>query len=228
MAARFSLPFLPLLLMKLSLPPLPWIYHIVSGCLLAAIAWCLAILFWLLAAPAVRLPAAAPVSAQPLSRPTGSDLSALNRWFTSTAAVASTAPSALAYKLRGVIAAQGDAPAAAIMQGANSIAVVVRKGKELEAGVVLSQVLRDHVLLDNHGRQERVELDARSAVTIDIVPSTLYIPPPSRATGMVGDEHQLNRRQLATGFQTLNIAEWTRGLVDAPNGGILVIRTASR
>lgn len=221
-----------LISMIFTLPASPWPYRIVNTALLAALAWFAAALIWWLIAPRPTAPAAAPKAASTIASGNHQDLSALLGLFAQPATPSATAMAAstLNYKLRGVIAASGTQPAAAILQGSGPTALAVKLGGEVEPGVTLREVAADHVMLDNRGRQERIDLDAKPAASLGgAMPSAVSTAagpqPGSRFNTPVSaasDERTLSRQQLAAGLQSLNVADWAKGLSDAPGGGILV------
>ncbi len=238
--------------MIISLPASPWFYRCLNAVLLLIVAWLAAGLFWLLFSPAPGLPLAAP--AQAGARATPVDTSALAALF--GAPNTAMQPSTLSLKLRGVIAHAN--PAAAVFEQAGQPALAVRVGEEVESGVQLVDVGFDHVIVDNRGRRERIELDAKPAATgveLASAPADAQRPAPAsnaaerRADansepgvrmgrpdrglrgpttgGRSGDERVLNRQTLVEGMQTLNVADWARGLADAP-GGIVVENAAAQ
>lgn len=219
-------------LMTLTLPDNPWFYRILNLLLLAVLAWHAAGFLWLLLAPGVSMPAAAPAAGA--ATHAVMDLSTVSRLFAAPAAVAE-APSALNYKLRGVIASHGQQPAAAVLQGSGPAAVAVKLNGELESGVKLVEVASGYVIVDNHGRRERIELDAKAATLIGGAPAATsaapaqLLPPGAQSNtappaGMppAREERVLTRQQLAAGMQSLNVADWAKGLADVSGGGILV------
>ncbi|WP_269530765.1 type II secretion system protein N [Chitinimonas sp. BJYL2] len=237
--------------MIISLPTSPWFYRCLNAALLLIVAWLAAGLFWLLVGPAPSLPVAAP----PLSatRPAPVDVSALAALFGPPAG--DLQPSSLNLKLRGVIAHAS--PAAAIFEQPGQAALAVRVGEEIQSGVRLSDVGFDHVIVDNRGRRERLELDAKPAASgVALAGGLPPAAPPvqqgeparrpegygergermSRAdrgrlgpsAARSGDDRLLNRQTLVEGMQTLNVADWARGLVDAPGAGIVVENAAAQ
>jgi type II secretory pathway component PulC len=147
--------------MIVSLPRSPWFYRCLNGALALLLAWVAAGLLWQWFAPASRPPVAAP----PRLASTGPqlDVAPLTNVFGAVAPGGADAPSTLNYKLRGVIAAQADAPAAALFDAGGQPTLAVRSGEELESGVRLVEVAGDHVVVDNHGRRERLDLDSKPA-----------------------------------------------------------------
>jgi type II secretory pathway component PulC len=154
--------------MIVSLPRSPWFYRCLNALLTLVLAWCLAGLLWQLFAPARIAPAAAPQKVQ--SGGPSLDVAPLTALFVPPAD-GPTAPSTLNYKLRGVIAAAGQAPAAAMFEVQGKPTLVARTGEEVESGVKLVEVAADHAIVDNRGRRERIDLDSKPAANI-IGPAT--------------------------------------------------------
>ncbi|MFC4158900.1 type II secretion system protein N [Chitinimonas lacunae] len=212
--------------MIVRLPDSPWFYRAVNLGLLGCLAWQASSLGWLLLAPRPLPPLAAPPEPGSVAAPT--DLGPLTRLFSATAG-GPEQPSTLNLKLKGVIAARGDWPAVAVLIGGSGKENAFKAGDEVESGARLAEVNGDHVIIDNRGRRERVELDSKPAPSLN---SMMPPPPPSLALtpGMAppaplplpGDERSLNRRSLAGGLQGLNISDWARGIAPAPAGGILI------
>lgn len=232
--------------MIVSLPNSPWFYRCLNAILLLLVAWLAAGLVWQMLAPRATPPVAAP--AQAAARPVTQDMSPLNALF-NPAGGGELQASSLSIKLRGVIASA--TPAAAVFERAGQPSLAVRSGEEIEPGVVLLEVAADYVVVDNHGRRERLELDAKAAAAgvlpaADVpppAPSPMIVPagppsmPPLQPTGRMpmspapgrgGDERSLSRQTLVAGMQGLNVADWARGLIDAPGGGIAVESSASQ
>ncbi|GAB3250586.1 type II secretion system protein N [Chitinimonas naiadis] len=229
--------------MIVSLPVTPWFYRCLNAVLLLIVAWLAAGLIWQVFAPRAAAPVAAPAVAS--QRPVTQDMSPLNALFSEQAG-GDTQPSSLSAKLRGVIASE--TPAAAVFERPGQSSVAVRTGEELEPGVRLLEVAADYVVLDNRGRRERLELDAKAAAA-GVMPADTAPPPPSSPlitpaavpapmaqrppmpppqAGRGGDERSLSRQALVAGMQGLNVADWSRGLADAPGGGIAVESAASQ
>ncbi|WP_374352299.1 type II secretion system protein N [Chitinimonas sp.] len=224
--------------MIVSLPRSIWFYRCLNGVLILLLAWLLAGLIWQLIAPAAKPPLAAPQalrSSAPLL-----DMSPLNRLFSDNSAGVA-APSSLSYKLRGVIAAQGEAPAAAMFEVTGRPALVAKTGDELEGGVRLVEVASDHALVDNHGRRERIELDSKPAAN-GIVPATAAVPvdnklitPVNSATQLTppvpvepaADERRIARAALVGGLGQSGANHWAKGLADG-SGGIALVDAAAQ
>lgn len=234
--------------MIVSLPATPWFYRCLNALLLIVLAWLLASLFWLVFSPKATLPVAAPAVA--VARPILADVSAMNRWFGQPATGGDMQPSTLNVKLRGVIATS--TPAAAIFERNGQQPIAVKTGGELDSGVRLVEVTGDYVVVDNRGRRERIELDAKPAVvgilpadtpppgdthnmiqtvTPDVAPVVVAAPKPKTVkpnvshadSGRGGDERMVSRQSLMGGMQSLNVNDWARGLGDAPEKGIAVL-----
>lgn len=71
------------------------------------------------------------------------------------------APTAVAIRLLGVIAASGGEPGYALLQLGAKRAVAVREGGEVEPGTRVLEVKTDHVVLDRGGTRETLALPAR-------------------------------------------------------------------
>lgn len=236
--------------MIVSLPASPWFYRCLHGLLIVVLAWLTAGLIWQLFAPRSPAPVAAPSA---IVAPVASlDMSALNALFSEQSEQA-VSLSSLGLKLRGVIATVS--PAAAIFERPGSPAMAVKTGEEVEGGVRLVEVNADHAILDNRGRRERIDLDAKPAAEGLTAYTAASAPPPLVAQGMPppppapqnqvrpgravpigpqgggreGDVRTLSRQALAAGMQSLNVNDWTRGLNDAPgNAGVLVDNAAAQ
>ena len=146
-----------------------WLLRAVNLLLIVLLAWMSAALVWRFAAPAPAMAPASPLSAgasvqQPLNR---IDANLIAPLFGGAGKDDGAANSVLPYKLRGVIAAGKGRGAAALLSGTGPKDAAFRVGDELQPGVVLQEVNPDHVLVDNHGRRERIELDAKPAARLD-------------------------------------------------------------
>lgn len=207
--------------MIVRLPENPWFYRAVNLGLLACLAWQASALGWLVLAPRPLPPLAAPPEPGVAAMP--SDPGPLARLF-NAAAGGPEQPSSLNLKLKGVIAARGDWPAVAVLMVAGGKENAFKAGDEVEAGARLAEVNGDHVIIDNRGRRERVELDSKPAPVLTAIPSApgAMAPPTMAPPGAGGDERALSRRVLAAGLQGLNISDWSRGIADAPSGGIAI------
>lgn len=162
------------------------------------------------------------------------DVALISRLFGGGESDGATAASSLSYKLRGVIGAGKGVDAAAIFSGGGAKDVVVRVGEELQSGVKLVEVRADFALVDNHGRQERIELDAKPALKLN-TPSTSTSP--NDLIKPVNNTHanvlpqagvsqslaiNLPRAKLIAAMQSGNVAEWASGLRSDPRKGIRV------
>ncbi|MGQ5524004.1 type II secretion system protein N [Chitinimonas sp. PSY-7] len=233
--------------MIISLPASPWFYRCLNGLLVLLTAWLAAGFLWQLFAPKSPLPVAAPNEAPVVQAST--DMSALNALFGEQAKT-EVSLSSLGLKLRGVIATAS--PAAAIFERSGASALAVKTGEEVEPGVRLVEVAGDHALLDNRGRRERIDLDAKPAaqgvspyappqVDTEMEEGPPSLPPrmpepitTSRAANMGattqsrgGENLVISRQALAAGMQNLNINDWVRGLSDAPGGAGLLVDNAA-
>ena len=233
--------------MIISLPASPWFYRCLNGLLVLLTAWLAAGFLWQLFAPKSPLPVAAPVAA-PVAQ-VSTDMSALNALF-GEQAKPEVSLSSLGLKLRGVIATT--APAAAIFERSGASTLAVKTGEEIEPGVRLVEVEADHALLDNRGRRERIDLDAKPAAEgvspyeapqVDeemdegppSMPPRLPEPIPTSHDSNIGttthsqgsESLVISRQALAAGMQNLNVNDWVRGLSDAPGGAGLSVDNAS-
>jgi type II secretory pathway component PulC len=177
---------------------------------------------WQLLAPSPKPPVAAP-QVMHSSGPT-LDVTPLTNLFGAAPQMGGDAPSSLNFKLRGVIAARIDTPAAALFDGGAPPTLAVKAGDELEPGVRLIEVAADHVIVDNHGRRERLDLDAlppaagiqpADVAPPDNPPESPALPPTSM------NERVLNRGELIGGIRGSNVNQWSNGLANG-NGGIAV------
>ncbi|KPC50305.1 type II secretion system protein N [Amantichitinum ursilacus] len=126
--------------------------------LLVVLAWTGAGLFWQIFAPhspQVRL--APPIQPLPAQQMAWNNAPV---WF-GQAAVA-TGPTTLAAQLIAVIAG-GDSYSAAIFTGLGPDPVAAKVGQELQPGVKLLKVTRDHVEVDNGGHTENIPLQGADA-----------------------------------------------------------------
>ncbi|MBV8465096.1 MAG: hypothetical protein JO218_04030 [Burkholderiales bacterium] len=146
--------------MIISLPNSRWFYRLLNAALIALLAWFAAGLLWLIFAPAPVPPAAAPANNG--AKGPHLNMEPLTALFAPpTDQSGGESPSSLPQKLRGVIAAHDDAPAAAIFEGGTPANSAVQVGEELSPGVRLLEVQGDHVIVSNQGRRERIELDSK-------------------------------------------------------------------
>ncbi len=131
----------------------------------------------------------------------------------------------LAIKLRGVIAASKDHPAAAIIAGAAPKELAVITGENIQPGVVLKEVRHDHIVLQNQGRLEKLGLDAKPAVVITPVTGQNASAPGQPLTNQPGPEAGMRLsvsrnavlRMVAQGATVLS-----SGLQEGTPNGVLV------
>ena len=200
-----------------------------NGVLLVSIIWIAAGLTWRVLSPVPELPAS---TAGVVNAPAAAaiDIASIARLFDSAAAGANA--SALPYKLRGAIGAGQARTAAAIFSGGGAKDIVVAVGGELQPGVKLLAVNGEGALVDNHGRQERIELDAKPALKLDapqnpavgnliqpVNPSATPARAESQAQTLVVN---MPRAKLVGAMQSGNVAEWAAGLRSDPRKGIRV------
>lgn len=130
--------------------------RLVTAALVLAIAWQLAQWTWVFLAPS---PAAAPRAAEG-----GVDLAAAARLFGASPPAGAQGPAASGsgIRLKGVVAPSASETGAAVFNlGARDVAV--RLGAELQPGVKLVAVERDHAVISRAGVRERIDLDTRLA-----------------------------------------------------------------
>ncbi|UXY14417.1 hypothetical protein N8I74_13965 [Chitiniphilus purpureus] len=194
--------------------------------LAGALAWVCAGLLWRLVAPAspdLRLtqPPEPAVQQRPawVYAPT---------WFGSAGTAA--APTSLAAKLVAVIAG-GEGFSAAIFTGFGPVALAARPGDALQDGVTLLAVERDRARVDNRGRTEEIPLEGADK---GILPGTGNIgggPPPDSGTPSPSQspasaqQLKITRGVMADAMQSMNIADWSKGLAVSPEGGIYLMDT---
>ncbi|WP_051710801.1 type II secretion system protein N [Andreprevotia chitinilytica] len=190
------------------------------------LAWVAAGLFWQLAgsrSDAVRL-------APPATPPKAAEVawgSAIN-WFgasESTQAQASSLPAQLIAVIAG-----NDQSSVAIFSGVQASSVAVRVGEELQSGVRLVKVARDHVEIERNGARESLLLPQPTASGMS------SLAPPSSANGLAAGARppvgaamppdappiMLARGQLAAVLTTGNIADWAKGLSVVKDGGLQI------
>lgn len=206
-----------------------WVIRVLNTFLLVLITWVAAGLTWRVLTPLPDLPATSDAA---VSRPTAAaiDTASIARLFDGAASGANA--STLPYKLRGAIGAGQGRSAAAIFSGGGAKDVVVAVGGELQPGVKLLAVNAEGALVDNHGRQERIELDAKPALKLDspqnpaagnliqpVRPSTAAVQADSSAQTLAIN---MPRAKLVGAMQSGNVAEWASGLRSDPRTGIRV------
>jgi hypothetical protein len=151
--------------MIISLPSTPWFYRTLNAILIALVAWLAAGFVWLLLAPASTPPVAAPAKGG--GQGPRIDLTPIAQLFGEPQSTEGEAASTLTVKLRGVVAAHEKLPAVAIFEGGDPNSSAVALGGELQSGVRLVEIAADHIVVDNHGRRERLDLDTKPAAVID-------------------------------------------------------------
>ena len=217
----------------------PLFFELVFAVMLA---WMGAGLFWQLFAPRspqVRL--APPVQALPAQQVAWNSAPT---WFGQSAA-APTGPSTLSAQLIAVIAG-GDSYSAAIFTGLGAEPVAAKVGQELQPGVKLLKVTRDHAEVDNGGRTENIPLQGAdaSAPAMGGAPAAGGLPAggPAIAPGIAakpataasepvatdGASSTVTRGQLAAAMQNGNISDWAKGIGNAPGGGIQIDNAAAQ
>jgi general secretion pathway protein C len=105
-------------------------------------------------------PRAAP-RAEPMSEPVSRSTIAHTLFGSLQGAQAAAAPSGLAIKLVGVVAASGDKPSYAVVQVDAKTILAVRAGEEIAPGIRLDKVFTDHVTLQRTGASESLALAER-------------------------------------------------------------------
>lgn len=214
-----------------------WLIRVINALLLVALAWMGAGLIWQLFAPPPA-PSMPPVTTEAQA--------AANSQPIDIATIASIFPggdadnreqvsgSNLPYKLRGVIGARQRALSAAVFAGIGPKEAAVVVGQELQNSVVLRDVQADHVIIENQGRRERIELDAKPALKLDSaapVNPELIRPTgssPATATRSQVQPISMPRANLVTAMQSGNVAEWATGLRAIPGQGIKIEAGSAR
>lgn len=214
-----------------------WLLRILNALLITLIAWFAATLTWRVLTPTPDLPPATTnnlTTAAVANTTPQIDVMLISRLFGGGQSDGATSASSLPYKLRGVIGAGKGVDAAAIFAGGGAKDVVVRVGDELQAGVKLVEVRADFALVDNHGRQERIELDAKPALKLDTpsasATSNDLIKPVNNMQVNVSPQTggaqslaiNMPRAKLIAAMQSGNVAEWASGLRTDPRKGIRV------
>ncbi|GAA5785836.1 type II secretion system protein N [Chitiniphilus shinanonensis] len=187
--------------------------------LVAALAWVAAGLLWRVAAPPspdLRL-------TQPPAPPAQQAFAWSNapNWF-GNAATSATATT-LSAKLLAVIAG-GEGFSAAIFTGFGAGPLAARPGDTLQDGVKLLAVERDRARIDNHGRIEEVPLEgldkAMPGIGAPQPPDVVAVAPQSPSGP--AQQMKVTRGVMADAMQNMNIADWSKGLANAPDGGIFI------
>ncbi|MBV1776416.1 hypothetical protein KSF73_11910 [Burkholderiaceae bacterium DAT-1] len=161
--------------MMISLPASSWPYKVLNAVLLILLAWALSALFWVIFSPSPRLPVASPASQ---ATATVRDMGALERLFSRPHQGEGAEASTLSFKLKGVIASRDPREAAAIFAGADGKDVAFKVGQSLMPGATLIEVAAKHVIVDNNGRREKLELQEQPAADLGVN----LTPPPNVIT----------------------------------------------
>ena len=132
-----------------------WLVRLLNGALLVLAAVVCAHWFWIFAAPVVTAPIENPVAE--VGRPAA--LIQRAHLFGASANAQQVAPVRTDLVLRGIYASR-DGGMAVIALGPGRM-VTVRAGEEIAPGIKLERVLRDHVLVNQGGVTQRIELPQR-------------------------------------------------------------------
>jgi general secretion pathway protein C len=128
-----------------------------AACVIGA-AWFAAKAAWIVLAPAVPPAGAAP--------PVSVDLAAAASVFGGKAAAGGAVARATGgLRLKGVVAPSPGRTAGAIFNTGATRDLAVPLGGEVQAGVKLAEVNRDHVIVTRNGVRERIDLETRMAVS---------------------------------------------------------------
>jgi len=131
---------------------------VVTAALVIAAAWYAAKATWIALAPAPAVAGGAP--------PATVDLAAAASVFGGTAGSAgSVAKASGGLRLKGVVAPSPGNVAGAIFNAGAARDVAVPLGGEVQPGVKLVAVMRDHVLVSRNGTRERIDLETRMAAS---------------------------------------------------------------
>ncbi|WP_432719997.1 hypothetical protein R0381_003517 [Jeongeupia wiesaeckerbachi] len=201
--------------LKLRWPASGRVIPVVEMVLVLIVAWLAAGIFWQLFAPR----SSGPVLKPPQTAPVAQNLLWNNAasWF--GAVGGDVTASTLSARLIAVIAGD-DTSSAAVFTGIEASAVAVRVGDAVQPGVRLLRVERDRVELERNGRRETLMLDGRDASG----PVAMVTPVAGGVVAAAAElpAQTLYRGQLAAMMQAGNIADWAKGLAQAPGGGILI------
>ncbi len=219
-----------------------WIRLSANLLLLGLLAWTLAGLIWkfLAPAPAFRLPALPSARSPQRTEIVAPDLARITSLFGTADATGQTnaGQSTLPFKLRGVITT---GKGAAVLSGVQAKEAAFAVGDELQQGMYLRRVASDHVVIDNRGREERILLDAKPAISLNQLgnppPRGLIVPadgqrpaastaPETRTTQVL--PISMPRARLIGAMQNGNIAEWATGLRTDPRKGIRIEAGSAR
>ena len=99
---------------------------------------------------------------------------------------AGAAPSGVAVRLLGVVAAAGDLPGYAVMQLDAKRSIAVRQGGEIEPGMRLVEVHADHIVLDRSGIRETLAWPKPGKAAAAGTPGTAGAPGTPGAPGAPG------------------------------------------
>ena len=99
---------------------------------------------------------------------------------------AGAAPSGVAVRLLGVVAAAGDLPGYAVMQLDAKRSIAVRQGGEIEPGMRLVEVHADHIVLDRSGIRETLAWPKPGKAAAAGTPGTAGAPGTPGASGAPG------------------------------------------
>lgn len=114
-------------------------------------------------------PRAAP-RAEPVSEPVSRSTIAHTLFGSLQGGQAAAAPTGLAIKLVGVVAASGDKPSYAVVQVDAKTILAVRAGEEIAPGIRLDKVFADRVTLQRTGASEELALAERKKPAPAAVP----------------------------------------------------------
>jgi general secretion pathway protein C len=130
---------------------------------LALLCWVLARWTWVLFAPAV--PVVVPPPPPPIDLQAALDEILRAKLFSGQPAATLPAPTARHdIQLAGVLATAPQGRGWAVLQLEGKAHQVASSGSEIMPGVMLDQVLADHVVVDRQGSRERIDLARRAAV----------------------------------------------------------------
>jgi general secretion pathway protein C len=132
-----------------------WLVRLLNGALLVLAAIVCAHWFWIFAAPVVTAPIETPLAeaARPAAMIQRAHL------FGATANAPQVAPVRTDLVLRGIYANRDGGMAVIALDRGRM--VTVRAGEEIAPGIKLERVLRDHVLVNQGGITQRIELPQR-------------------------------------------------------------------
>ncbi|SMC25887.1 general secretion pathway protein C [Andreprevotia lacus DSM 23236] len=200
---------------------------VLEALLVIVLAWVVAGLLWQLAgtSKAVRLaPAATPPRAAEVNWTRALD------WFGHAAPV-QTQASTFNAQLVAVFAGN-DKESVAIFSGLQANNVAVKVGEELQPGVKLVRVASEVAVIERNGSREEIPLLRNGAPVAGLVASG-GIPVPAAAVPGVeppadGPANNVTRGQMAAAMQSVNIADWSKGLSLAKDGGLQIDNVAQQ